>query len=103
MQGILTLIDLEQVIAIELQDSEEHIFKRLLFSDENDNVYEDDEYKEKNRDYYIKDIHEDIVFAKRLFKKIKNKYFINNRSIEQVVDDLIIMIQNIQAMNEFAQ
>jgi hypothetical protein len=60
---------LEQVIAIELQDSKEHIFERLIFSDENDNQYEDVEYKEENRDYYIKDIHEDIVFAKKLFKK----------------------------------
>lgn len=93
------LIDMEQVIAIELQDSEEHIFERLVFSDDNDNVYRDDEYKEKRREYYIKDIHEDIVFVKRVFKKIKNKYFINNRSVDQVVDDLIIMIQNI-SMNK---
>lgn len=39
-----SLIDLEQVIAIELQDSEEHIFERLVFSDENDNIYKDDVY-----------------------------------------------------------
>ena len=34
---------------------------------------------------------------KRAFKKIKNKYFINNRSVEDVVDDLMIMVQNIVA------
>ena len=94
------LIDLEQVIAIELQDSEVNIFERLVFSDENDNVYEDDEYKEAHRDYYIKDIHEDIVLSKRLFKKIKNKYLINNRPVEKVVDDLILMIQQIPSVNE---
>lgn len=90
-----SLIDLEQVIAIELQDSEEHIFQRLVFSDENDNIYKDDEYKEKHKDYYIQDIHEDIVYARRIFKKIRNKYFIDNRSVEQVADDLMVMIQNI--------
>ena len=90
-----SLIDLEQVIAIELQDSEEHIFERLVFSDENDNVYQDDTYKEEHKDYYIKDIHEDIVYARKLFKKIENKYFINNRSVDQVVDELIVMIQGI--------
>lgn len=37
--------NLENVIAIELQDSKEHIFERLVFSDENDNAYKDDEYK----------------------------------------------------------
>ena len=89
-----SLLDLEQVIAIELQDAEEHIFQRLVFSDEEDNVYKDDEYKNLHKDYYIKDIHEDIIYARRAFQKIKNKYFINNRSVNQVVDDLIVMIKN---------
>lgn len=89
-----SLLDLEQVIAIELQDSEEHIFQRLVFSDEEDNVYKDDIYKNLHKDYYIKDIHKDIVYARKIFKKIKNKYFINNQSVDQVVDDLIIMIKN---------
>jgi shikimate kinase len=91
-----SLIDLEQVIAIELQDSEEHIFERLVFSDENDNIYHDDAYKAQHKDYYIKDIHEDIVYARKLFKKIKNKYFINNQSVDKVVDELIVMIQKIE-------
>lgn len=90
-----SLLYLEQVIAIELQDSEEHIFARLVFSDENDNIYKDDVYKEQHKDYYIRDIHEDIVYARKTLKKIENKYFIDNRSIDQVVDELIFMIQNI--------
>lgn len=90
-----SLINLENVIAIELQDSEEHIFERLVFSDENDNVYKDDEYKEEHKEYYINDIHEDIVYVRNVFKKIKNKYFINNRSVDQVVDELMAIIQGI--------
>jgi hypothetical protein len=85
---------LEQVIAIELQDTEEHIFERLVFSDENDRIYIDNTYKEKHKDYYMKDIHEDIVYSRRTFKKIKIKYFINNRPVAQVVDELITIIQN---------
>jgi shikimate kinase len=91
------LLDLDRVIAIELQDSEEHIFQRLVFSDEEDNVYIDDEYKEQHKEYYIKDIHEDIMYAKKIFNKIKNKYFMNNQSVDQVVDGLIVMIHNILA------
>ncbi|MDF2989064.1 MAG: hypothetical protein K0R50_4574 [Eubacterium sp.] len=94
-----SLIDVEQVTAIELQDSEDNIFERLVFSDENDNIYQDDVSKEQHKDYYIQDIHEDIVYARRLYKKIKNKYFINNQSVDQVVDELIVMIQNI-SMNK---
>lgn len=81
-------------MAIELQDSKENIFERLVFSDKDDNVYKDDEYKEQHKDYYIKEIHEDIVYTRRVFEKIKNKYFINNRSVDQVVDELMIIIQN---------
>lgn len=91
-----SLLDLEDVIALELQDTKEHIFERLLFSDENDNLYVDNEYKEEHKKYYIKDIGEDISYAKRTFKKIKNKYFIDNKSVDQVVDDLIIMIHNLE-------
>jgi len=89
-----SLLDLDKVIAIELQDSEEHIYKRLVFSDENDNIYKDDAYKEKHKDYYMRDIHKDILYARMTHKKIENKYFIDNKSVEQVVDELMAMIQN---------
>lgn len=96
---INSLIILEKVIAIELQDSKEHIFERMVFSDENDNIYKDDEYKEMHKDYYINDIHEDIVYIKKIYKNIKNKYFINNQSVEEVVDELYVMINNIVKMS----
>ncbi|ABR50020.1 hypothetical protein Amet_3927 [Alkaliphilus metalliredigens QYMF] len=78
-----------------MQDSKEHIFERLVFSDEEDNIFHDEFYKEQHRDYYLQDIHEDTVYVRRIFKKIGNKYFVNNRPVEQVVDELIVMIQNI--------
>lgn len=87
-----SLVDMEQVIAIELQDSEKNIFERMVFCNENDSVYQDGAYKEEHKDYYIKNIHEDIINARKLFKKIKHKYFMNNRSVDQVVDELIDMI-----------
>lgn len=86
------LLEQEEVVAVELQDTEEHIFERLVFSDENDKIYKDDEYKEKHKDYYMKEIHEDIMYMKRAFKKIQWKYFIDNKSIEQASDELMRMI-----------
>jgi shikimate kinase len=91
------ILELDQVNPIELQDSEENIFQRLVFSDEEDNIYKDDEYKEQHKEHYIKEIHEDIMYTKNLFKKIKNKYFMNNQPVDQVVDGLIDMIHNILA------
>lgn len=89
-----SLLDREQVMAIELRDSEEHIFERMVFSDENDVIYEDDEYKNEHKDYYLNDIHKDLVYAKGTFKKIRHKYFMDNRPVDQVVEDLVDIIQN---------
>lgn len=63
---------LENVIAIEFQDSAENIFDRLVFSDEEDNIYTDDEYKKEHEFYYLQEIYGDIKKAKTLFKK-RNK------------------------------
>ena len=41
-----------------------------FFSDENDNVYKDDVYKEEHKDYYIRKIHEDIVYGKMTAKML---------------------------------
>lgn len=63
------LLKLDKVIAIELQDTKEHNFERLVFSNENDLVYEHEAYKNEHRSYYLKDIKEDIAYTKRIFKK----------------------------------
>lgn len=87
------MLDIDQVIAIELQDSAENIFKRLVFSDEVDKIYYVDEYKEQHKEYYMKDIQEEIKYAKNLFRKIENKYFMNNQSVDQVVNGLTEMFK----------
>lgn len=38
----------------------ENIFKRLVFSDENDVIYKDDDYKNAHKDHYLADIQEDL-------------------------------------------
>ncbi len=77
------------VLAIELQDTPENIFDRLIFSDENDNAYKDDEYKNQHKKYYIKDIKTDKTYYKQAFKHIDNKYLMNGRGISEVSIDLI--------------
>ena len=42
----------DDVFTIELQDSAENVFDRLVFSDKNDVIYKDDEYKNKYKFYY---------------------------------------------------
>lgn len=88
------LLDLNQVIAVELQDTEEHIFERLVFSDEDDNIYFDEEYKLEHMDYYLRDIHEDILALQEIFEKIQWKYFVDNKPIEQVADELLELLSD---------
>ena len=81
----------EDILPIVLVDTPENIFDRLVFSDENDNIYMDDKYKNQRKDYYLNDIQEDIKWYGSVFLKmgIKNEFVISKDSIEQNVDRLI--------------
>lgn len=89
-----SLLSEKDIFSIELQDSVEHIFDRLIFSDENDNLYKDDEYKNEHKDYYLNDINEDIIYCKEVFKKIENKYYMNNKQPIVVVQELMEFIES---------
>lgn len=79
----------KDVMAIELQDLPENIFQRLVFSDENDEICEDDEYKNLHKEYYISEIKKDIACYKSSFSKVENKFHMNNDSVEIVLDRII--------------
>lgn len=76
-------------IAIELQDSVTNIFDRLVFSDENDQCYIDNEYKNQHKEHYLQDIQDDINYYKPVFKNVRNKININGRLPEEVAEDII--------------
>ena len=79
----------KDVLAIELQDMPENIFQRLVFSDETDEMYKDEEYKNLHKKYFISEIKKDLTCYKRSFSKVKNKFHINNDSVEMVVERII--------------
>lgn len=88
-------------IGIELQDTVENIFNRTIFTDENDQIYEDSaEYREEHRAYYLKEIKQDITFYKRSFAKIENKFQVNNDLPEVAADRLIEQLNLIDMVNE---
>ena len=78
-------------LLIELYDSPENIFSRLVFSDENDHVYTDDEYKERYKQYYLKMISEDLEWYGKTYRRlnIQNRVYMNNDSPEKVVDKIL--------------
>ena len=78
-----------EVVKIEIQDSPENIFKRLIFSDENDQEYVDDEYKKRYEKEYLKEIKKDISGYKAAFSKIENKIDISGKDANDATDYII--------------
>lgn len=79
----------EEVIAFELWDTAENIFERLVFSDQNDQIYRDDDYKYAHMAYYLREIRKDLDWYDEVYSIIENRYEINNESPEAVADGLI--------------
>ena len=86
-----TRIIADDILLIELYDTPENIFSRLVFSDEYDNIYTDDDYKEEHKDYYMKDIQDDLDWYGKIYAEIgiQNRIFVNNDRPEEVVDRII--------------
>ena len=79
----------DNILSIELVDTPANIFDRLVFSDTDDTIYKDDDYK--NRDYYMSDIKADLEWYGNVYSKIgvKNRFEINNDSPKTAVKRLI--------------
>ena len=80
---------MNNIIAIEITDSAKNIFDRLVFSDEDDNIYEDIEYKNLHKAHYMREIRADIAWFSKVYEKINNKCSVNNLSPEQVAEKMI--------------
>ena len=81
----------DDILSIEMVDTPANIFDRLVFSDINDIVFKDDDYKNQRRDYYMSDIKADLEWYGNVYSKIgiKNKFDINNDLPEIAVKRLI--------------
>ena len=75
----------DNILSIELVDTPANIFDRLVFSDTDDTIYKDDDYKNQCRDYYMSDIKADLEWYGNVYSKIgvKNRFEINNDSLKQ--------------------
>ena len=78
------------IILIELRDTPYHIFQRLVFSDENDNVYSDEKYKNAHKTHYMREIRKDLDYYGKIYSSLGAERFnINNDPPEKVVDSII--------------
>lgn len=90
-ENFKTRIISEDILLIELYDTPENIFSRLVFSDENDTIYSDDNYKNEHKDHYIKEIQADLDWYGMINARIgiRNRLFVDNDPPEKVVDRII--------------
>ena len=80
----------EDVFVVELTDSAENIYDRLVFSDENDVIYRDDAYRDERRDYYLQSIIDDQLFyAKTCYYLAKYRVDVNNDPQEIVAEKIL--------------
>lgn len=86
------------VLAIELQDSPENILERLVYADENDEVHPLVIKTKSEKDYYLKEIKEDIKYYKRVYKKIENKFDMQGEKPEEVTKRLLEYIKRKNVM-----
>lgn len=90
-ENFRTKISGDGMLAIELYDTPENIFDRLVFSDENDIIYTDDPYKNERREYYMRDIQADLDWYGKIYAEIgiRNRVFIDNDLPANVVERII--------------
>ena len=77
----------DDILSIELVDTPANIFDRLVFSDIDDTIYKDDDYKNQHRDYYMADIQADLEWYGSVYSQIgiTNKFEINNEKMQIVL------------------
>ena len=87
-EDIRYLFSSPDVISIELTDSAENIFDRLVFSGENDVIYKDDDYKNRHRDHYLEEIQADLDWYGSVYSDIRNRFDISGMTPEEAAAEL---------------
>ena len=85
IKNIRYLFSSPDVISIELTDSAENIFDRLVFSDENDVIYKDDDYKNRHKDHYLEEIQADLDWYGSVYSDMRNRFDISGMAPEEAV------------------
>lgn len=89
IRDIIPLLSSSSVMAIELTDSAQNIFDRLVFSDENDVIYQDDDYKYAHAAYYLSEIQKDLEWYGSVYAILEHHFDISGKTPEETTNALI--------------
>lgn len=79
------------VLPIVLTDTSENIFNRMVFGDEYNVVYSDDEYKNAHKDYCLKQIRNDLLWSQDIADRleIEDLFYVDSDPPKVAVERLI--------------
>lgn len=94
-ESVELLLDDKNNFIVELINTLEHIFERLIFCDENDQVLPNSkEYRDKHRDHYMHELYENKDWLWEVNVCIKTKIFMDNQPPKQVVEMVYQELKN---------
>ena len=82
-------VRMDNTLSIELIDTPENIFARMVFSDPEDKVYRDEEYKDRHRDHYLHEIQMDLNWYGRVYSFIPHKFDLGGKDPETAAVEII--------------
>lgn len=82
-ESVELLLDDKNNFIVEWIDTPEHIFERLIFCDENDQVLPD---SKEHRDHYMHELYENRDWLWKVNVGIKTKIFMDDQPLKQVVE-----------------
>ena len=82
-------VRMENTLSIELTDTPENIFSRMVFSDNQDKVYTDEDYKTQHRVHYLHEIQMDLDWYGRVYSFIPHKFDLDGKDAETAAAEII--------------
>ena len=96
VEHFMKILRSDDVFSLVIADSPENIYNRIIFSDDEDNVYKDDEYRGVHRDYYLNEIKKDIRhYEFCTFQFADDIYDINEMQADEAVEWIATDIEEI--------
>lgn len=84
-----TFFEDADIICFDLTDRTENIFKRLEFTDDNDNLLHiPQSYLNKHKAYYIREIQADLDYFHGLYATRMDSIPMDGKSLDEIVEDI---------------
>jgi len=79
------------VFSIELRDLPENIARRVIYTDDDDNLIENQKI---DYEHEVRETKRSISYYKKAHEKIKNKYFIDGKTAQEAAMEIVEMINS---------